>query len=906
MTKSSPLKHIKIFFAITLTYYIAGRLGLLFALPPSYATAIWPPSGIALAAILIYGYRCLPAIFLGSLLVNLQTYFDGQQGQLFFYFIINAIIIAIGESIQAIFSSILIRRFVKIPTTLEHVKDIVLLMTLGGPIACVVSASIGVTTLTLSEIISWQNYSFSWFAWWVGDTVGVLVFTPLLLLLFQDKTRISIRRKIAVTVPLIILFPVAIYIFISFSDFEKERQRLNFEKSAENTIIQLQNRLNDYVDDLRAIKHFYGSSDFVSRSEFREFVKYDFEHSQGFGIDVLGWIPAVSASQRSEYEKKARKDGLHNFQFTQLNEKGNLISAQNRQEYFPVFYLEPNPNNEPILGYDLGSEAVQLQAINKAKNSGETTMSLQINLTKNQNNDEIQSDILIYNPIYSGGRNSALKGFAFGIFDMGIILQPIINEFLTSQEIELKLYSISGNNKTLLYSNSKEKKLSSPIDLQWQKSFIFAGQNLQINLTQNRKYLLATESFESLEIWIILISGLLLTSLFGMLLLLITGRSDTIQKLVEEKTQALEESDRLKGAILASANHMIIATDKNGIVLTFNKGAEKELGYSAAEIENKKTPALWHDDAEIKKRAEELSKELGCLVQPGFEVFIKKTEFHNVDEHEWTLIRKNGSRFPANLAVTTLKDHRKNIVGYLGIVENITKRKQIETMKSEFISMVSHELRTPLTSIRGALGLIVGGVAGEVPEKAANLIRIANQNSERLANIIDDILNIEKLEAGKMKMELKPIDVESFLQQALESNRSYGDKYQVKFELAPVQKNIKVIADHDRLMQVMANLLSNAAKFSPPESKVIISATKHEEKLMRFSVQDFGTGIPQDFRPRIFEKFAQADNSSSKNRYGTGLGLNIARKMVEEMNGAISFKSEVGKGTTFFFDLPIA
>jgi signal transduction histidine kinase len=242
------------------------------------------------------------------------------------------------------------------------------------------------------------------------------------------------------------------------------------------------------------------------------------------------------------------------------------------------------------------------------------------------------------------------------------------------------------------------------------------------------------------------------------------------------------------------------------------------------------------------------------------------------------------------------------------------QRMQVETdqarrlqlqRRDEFISTVSHELRTPLTSIRGALGLINAEALGKLPKKVKALVRIAYQNSERLVRIINDILDMEKINSGGLEMRIGAVAVTEFLQEALAVNHAYGVKYQVGFVLETTPTGAQVAADPDRLMQVMANLLSNAAKFSAPGSTVRVRASERD-MLVRIEVEDHGTGIPEAFRERVFEKFAQADSSTSRRFEGTGLGLSITRRLVEAMEGTIGFTTMTDQGTTFYFELPRA
>ncbi|MBZ0104529.1 MAG: PAS domain S-box protein [Sulfuricella denitrificans] len=380
-----------------------------------------------------------------------------------------------------------------------------------------------------------------------------------------------------------------------------------------------------------------------------------------------------------------------------------------------------------------------------------------------------------------------------------------------------------------------------------------------------------------------------------------------VRDITERKRDAaiLRETTTLQHAILNSANYTIIATDPEGLILTFNAAAERMLGYAAGEMIGRMTPAILHDPQEVIRRAHELTRELGKKIEPGFEVFVAKAQHGSTDENEWSYIRKDGGRIPVQLSVTALRDPEGNISGFLGIGQDITERKQIERMKNEFVSTVSHELRTPLTSIRGSLGLIAGGVAGEIPPQAKTLLDIAHNNAERLVRLINDILDVDKIESGKLEFRNQNHELIPLLEQSLAANHAYGAQLGVCFTLTQEIPDAVVDVDSDRLLQVMANLLSNAAKFSPHGETVSVVVSQPRPEWIRVAVKDHGPGIPPEFHERIFQKFAQADSSDTRQKGGTGLGLSISKTLVEKMHGFIDFESEPGSGTTFFFDLPL-
>jgi len=243
------------------------------------------------------------------------------------------------------------------------------------------------------------------------------------------------------------------------------------------------------------------------------------------------------------------------------------------------------------------------------------------------------------------------------------------------------------------------------------------------------------------------------------------------------------------------------------------------------------------------------------------------------------------------------------VVGFYAQGTDITELKRIDRMKTEFVSTVSHELRTPLTSIRGSLGLIAGGVAGELPEAVKNLVDIAKNNCDRLIRLINDMLDVEKIESGTMHLILQVVDIRPLLQQALAANQGFAGQHRVTTLLQVPDEPLQVRIDSDRLSQVLTNLLSNACKFSPPEGAVEVRVSRVGQQV-RVEVADHGPGIAEEFKSRIFQKFSQADSSDTRQKGGTGLGLSISKALIETMGGQIGFNSEAGAGTTFFFEIP--
>lgn len=350
-----------------------------------------------------------------------------------------------------------------------------------------------------------------------------------------------------------------------------------------------------------------------------------------------------------------------------------------------------------------------------------------------------------------------------------------------------------------------------------------------------------------------------------------------------ETQRSLNESEHRYKTLLDTATDAFFLHDLNGKIIDVNKQACRILGYTEKEL--------------LKLSVFDIDVETG---KPDI-TWSKLKEGENISI-ESIHRRKDGATFPVEVGVGYIHIDNKPYVSVL--VRDITERKRIEKMKNEFVSTVSHELRTPLTSIRGSLGLMAGGAVGELPSQAKEILNIANNNTERLLLLINDILDMQKIETDELEMEFEIIELFPFLCQAIESNNAYADQFNVAIVLEPYDEEGLVTANKDRLMQVMANLISNAAKFSHENGVIEVSVSKPEDNIVRVSVTDHGLGIAKEFYPTIFDKFTQQDSSDTRQKGGTGLGLSISKAIIEKHGGEIAFTSIVGEGSTFYFDLP--
>jgi PAS domain S-box-containing protein len=350
----------------------------------------------------------------------------------------------------------------------------------------------------------------------------------------------------------------------------------------------------------------------------------------------------------------------------------------------------------------------------------------------------------------------------------------------------------------------------------------------------------------------------------------------------KEAEEALASLSRKNELILNSAGEGIFGLNLQANITFVNPAAARLLGYQVPELLNKSIDLILEDH--INKTPISASLEQGISVQVTEQLFK----------------RKDGSFFSVEYIITPIVE--QEIMGVVIAFKDITERHKVERMKNEFISIVSHELRTPLTSIYGSLTMLASGLLATDVESSNRLLTIAVNSTERLVRLINDILDIERIESGKIVMVKAHNSVADMMTKAVETIQSFADKYSVKISAETIVD--EVYADSDRIIQTLTNLLSNAIKFSPQNGHVWLTASKQEHEIL-FQVRDEGRGIPEDKLETIFEKFQQVDFSDSRNHEGTGLGLAICRSIVQQHHGKIWVESDLGQGSVFYFTLPI-
>jgi signal transduction histidine kinase/DNA-binding response OmpR family regulator len=395
------------------------------------------------------------------------------------------------------------------------------------------------------------------------------------------------------------------------------------------------------------------------------------------------------------------------------------------------------------------------------------------------------------------------------------------------------------------------------------------------------------------------------------------------------REEVLLKAGGLQSAIFNSAYFSCIATDEKGIIQLFNVGAERMLGFTASDVVNKITPADLHDPQEVIERAVALSNELGTMIMPGFEALVFKAARGIEDIYELTKIRKDGSRFPAIVSVSALRDGQGGIIGYLLIGTDNTARKQVEEerkrveqelqqtnvelesakstaekanlAKSEFLSSMSHELRSPLNAILGFAQLMESASPPPTASQAKSIAQVL-QAGWHLLKLINEILDLSGIESGQVSLSMEFVSLTDLMSECRAMMEPQAQQRGIHMTFPKFDRPLYIKADMTRMKQIVINLLSNATKYNKEGGAVVVECSVRSPNRLRISVRDTGTGLPPEKLAQLFQPFNRLGQEAGSVT-GTGIGLVVTKRLTELMGGAIGVESAVGVGSTFWCDM---
>jgi len=683
---------------------------------------------------------------------------------------------------------------------------------------------------------------------------------------------------------------VQLVVWQSLRTNEDRAARQQFQMLGEKVTEAIRKRLRDHEQILLGGAGLFDAVENVSREQWRTYVERLLLPDRYPGIQGVGFSQAIPQAERDAHVARMRAQGYPDY---------DIHPPGQRELYTSIVYLEPFlRRNLAAFGYDMYSEPTRRRAMQRAAQLGETSITGKVTLLQ-ETHGKVQAGVLLYVPVYRPSaplttpeqRMQALRGFVYSPYRVEDLMRGILRA--ADLPLALHIYASPGEEpEQLLYASSEAPEPGSARFRQLQQLELY-GQTWTLRMDSRPEF---DERFHSNEALVFGL-GLGLSLLVFFLTSSLALRHSRAQALANEMTRHIRQSkhdlrlseERLSLALKGS-NDGLWDLDLEAGSMFASPRAWEMLGYRPNELTC--DLKLW----ERLTVAEDLAQQKARLAQ---------TMLSNVDHFttELRLQHKHGHVVPVLLRGHIQRDPQGMAQRISGTLMDLTERKRVEQMKNDFVSTVSHELRTPLTSISGALGLIVGGALGSAPPTMQQMLEIAYRNSLRLGHLINDLLDMEKIAAGKMSFELREHSLGDLLEESLASNQALCEQHGVRCTLEH-PTDVLVWVDGLRLQQVLGNFLSNAVKFTPEGGEIRLHSSLRGTKV-RISVTDQGPGIPEAFRSRVFEKFAQADASDSRQKSGTGLGLAITKELIERMGGTVGFDCVPGQGTTFWCELPI-
>lgn len=688
--------------------------------------------------------------------------------------------------------------------------------------------------------------------------------------------------------------------FLKFSlDSEWRLLKDELQLAGERRYYALSSQLETHGAILESLNSFFIASEKVNRDEFAVFVRPLVKKHRA--IQALEWTPRVVNEDRQAFEKNQQTE-IAGFRITERHSQGEMINRQTAAEYFPVTFVEPMAGNEAAIGFDLASNQVRLQALNRSRKHRTMMATGRISLDQKK---QSQFGILVFMPVFQTVQHPPanmpepenLRGFALGVFRIADLVTKAKEIMQTDDAgILVNLYdrsALPGNQ--VLYSEYGEDDKKREIF--YKKAFNIAGRQWEFIATPNQSFI---TQHSGLVPWFGFILGIFISILLSAFFYTQLLTNEKIKIEVGRRIEELRNSESKTKKILDTALNGMITIDSKGIVDYLNPAGEEIFQYSAHEVLGNNVKMLMPDPYHGQH-----DQYLKNYHQTG----IKKIIGFN---REVTGRRKDGTEFPMRLAVGEMEFG--GIKTYVGVILDITEQKAAEMdliaskelaeeanrMKTEFLNTMSHELRTPLTVILGNISELTDDANMPDVEEIADIAGDIENAGEHLLLLINDLLDLSRIEAGKMNLDLQAVGTNETVKNAFDTLKVLAEKKGIK--LIDQGGDYFVTADPIRLKQILMNLVGNAIKFTDQGSIVISVESTAKEVL--FHVSDTGCGISEADQKHVFDSFRQADSSSRRVAGGSGLGLAITKKLVELHGGQIELKSILNKGSTFSFSLP--
>lgn len=892
-----------------LSYVALGWLALRLAIPPDYAAPLFPAAGMALAGLLCWGRRAAPAVFLGSLTINVLLAQERVQPDW-----ISPMLIALGASAQAWVGSMLVRRHVSRPLVLTEPRDLSRFYLLGAGLACLISPTIAVLALRIQGAIPGDAMLTTWAGWWIGDTLGVLIGAPVALSVLAKPREVWSPRRLSVGLPMLMATLMMAYATSLVLDWNYQQARNVFERDAVRASATMEAALRQPMMDLDAARALLLVNPQLGRQDFRRALGG--RAGEVGPVQALGWAPQTSRQHLAAFDQALQADGMFGVVAHDRASAGQRKPGGDTP-MLPVRLLEGPQRIQGLLGTNLRSIDGLQAALSQAEGNGVATVSAALNLSADQLERRADRDsVLLLQAVYRGEpstreeRLGSLQGLVFASLRPGQLLRsatahlPAYLRYCLLDNEQGTVIRLAGpvGCEHLSDSTPVKSRMLAYGGRQWQLDVYPASGALQ------------GQAGNSLPFAMI---GLACTALLGALLLLVTGRTHRIATLVAERTAqlkleaeqreqaslALKDREQRLRNVLDNAPIGVVFTDLQDHAQGANPYMCRLLGYDMESLLNRRMIELTHPD----DRAED-QRLMAALIRGEIPMYQRLKRY----------IGRNGQIVRARAMVSVLRDAEGRVYNLVGVVEDIAERIKLQELeearehaeaasqaKNEFLSRMSHELRTPLNAMLGFAQLLELDRDPPLSQRQHGWAAQIQLAGWHLLDMINDTLDLSRIEAGELRLELQALHVPTMLDEVQALVEADASARGIGFGRVLAPQGQWMRGDPTRVKQVLVNLLSNAIKYNLEDGRIELGSRVDETGMLELTVTDTGMGMSPEQLAQLFQPFNRLGREHSDIE-GTGIGLVISKRLAEAMGGTLSASSEFGQGSSFVLRLPIA
>ncbi|HWH84465.1 MAG TPA: CHASE domain-containing protein [Burkholderiaceae bacterium] len=905
---AAPRSTTTAFALAALAYALAGIAALPLAVPPGYATPLYPAAGIALAAVVMFGPRLLGAVALGALAVGLWI---GLQHRAEAAAPVLAGALALGATLQALAGAALVRRLVPQPMALSEPREIVRFLA-AAVVSCAVSPIVTGVALLLAHAVPAGELPFLLGTSYVGNLLGVLIATPVALSLCGEPRQEWAPRRLSVGLTLglaLLLLALGIRQVVQWN---RERVESAFNHDATGAAQALVAQLREPLNALEALHGVFIASDNVSPEEMRLATQAWLQ--PGGAVQALGWSQRIARRELPAFEAAVRAEGDPSFKV--FDRSDAPVPTELADEVLAIHYIEPRAGNAPARGVNVWSIPVARTAVQLARRTGRPAATGPFRLTQ-QTAGPNEVGVVIYQALYARGasndaaeRSTAFNGVLFATLRMNAQLQALAAQL--PRPLSLCLVDVTAG--ALLHLAGAPGCEARSADLQLERAFDYAGRRWEIRVGAAAADL---PSAHSADVWLFALVGLLSTALLGGFILIVTGRTRRIETAVRERTAALRaevrEREVAEGALRESEQRFrnilnnvpigVIYTDLRGNVKQTNPRFCELTGYSDAELLRMSLADYTHP--------EDMVQDVDLMAQ------LVRGEIPMYRRHK-RYIARNGATVWVQATVSLLRDANAKPRSIVGVVEDITEHLKLEEAerareaaeasnraKSEFLSRMSHELRTPLNAMLGFAQLLELDPRHPLSDAQRPWVGQIQQAGWHLLEMINDVLDLSRIESGNLRLQIETLDLTELLDATLAMVDADAQQRDIVISQEFDPGTTTLLGDATRVKQILTNLLSNAVKYNSDAGRIHVSSRLAGTEAVEIVVTDTGLGMTAAQLAELFQPFNRLGRERSAQQ-GTGIGLVISQRLAELMGGSLRARSVAGQGSAFILTLPCA